>query len=546
MAEGFVTEALDALRRGDFAAARSLIRDNITGQRREVQHYLIEGLASLAMADWSAARDVFRAACEAFPTHPPFWFNRALAEENLGLLDEAEASYHRTLDLKPDQGEAWGNLSNIARRRGRYADAENAARRALNANAPRAEALNVLALALSKQGRFAEAETALGEALTLAPNDAAFLANRANLAIDQLKFDEAWGFFAAARSAGGGAVVDRDEGMARLLAGDYAKGLPLYEARTSLPNALRIQPPCPRWQGEAINGKTLLLISEQGFGDTIQFSRYAQTLADAGADLVWVVRQPLQRLLAGNLPGRVVTEGEVTIGGILESSPPLAGGIQGGLANTGPVFTSPPPSPPASWRGALTATPNYPIHADFWLPILSLPFMLGMTAAVPPITPVFRAPDTPRLPHTSGKRKIGLVWRGSPTHERDHERSIPLALLEPLWTTIDAAFFAPFKGAAESLHGTTAPITPLDPLINDFADAAALMAQMDGLITVDTASAHLGGALGIPTYVLLPHCPDWRWGAEDEATGWYPSVTLLRQSRYGDWRVVVQKLLEKL
>jgi tetratricopeptide (TPR) repeat protein len=491
-----VTQALLALKKGDFAAARSLIRASAP-RPRDTRHFLIEGLATLAMADWPDADAVFRAATEAFPGNAQFWFNRGLAEENLGRPDDAEASYQRSLGLKPGQGEIFGNLSNIYRKQGRFSEAVQMACRAVASDVPKAHALNVLGLALGKQGNFTEAQGAFDEAIAIAPQDGSILANRANLAVDQLKFDEAWEFFARARAADDSPVIRRDEGMARLLAGDYAKGLPLYEARLELPNALRVQPACPRWKGEPLSGKSLLLVSEQGFGDTIQFSRYANRFVEAGADLIWVVRQPLQRLLAANLPGRVIAEG------------------------------SPLP------------------HADFWLPILSLPYALGMTSATPSSAP-FHSPTEPKLPNPNGKRKIGLVWSGSPTHERDHERSIPLSMLVPLWAKSDAQFFAPFKGAGESLKDANAPIIPLDHLIADFADMAALLSQLDCLIAVDTAAAHLAGALNIKTYLLLPHCPDWRWGASGKTTNWHPTMTLLRQPRYGDWDSVVESLIEKI
>lgn len=490
-----VAQALRSLRHGYFADARSYIQTYAADHKREEQHYLIEGLAMLATADWLAARDLFLQACTDFPDHAQFWFNRGLAEENLDQLNEAIASYQRCLTLKPELGEAFGNLSNIFRRQKRFPEAVQMACRALASGADKAGSLNVLALALGKQGNFSEAEKALDEAITLAPDDASILANRANLAVDQLKFDEAWEYFSAARARDKSAIIQRDEGMAHLLAGDYGKGLPLYESRLDLPKALRIHPDCPRWQGASLSGKTLLLISEQGFGDTIQFSRYAHTLVEAGANLIWTVRPPLQRLMAANVPGRV----------ILESDP---------LPET-----------------------------DFWFPILSLPFALGMTSPIPPASPNFRATSLPRLPDAPGKRKIGLVWSGSPTHERDHERSIPLASFAPIWDKIDAQFYAPFKRAAAPLPTA---ILPLDRLITDFADMAALLSQLDCLVTVDTAAAHLAGALGLPTYLLLPHCPDWRWGTKGETTPWYESLTLVRQPSYGDWKSVIQKMLATL
>ncbi len=495
--QSLVDDALFALKKGEFALARSKISTYTANHPREALHYQIEGLAALAMADWVASAEIFKNATDAFPAHPQFWFNRGLAKENLGKLIEAENSYQQSLKLKSEQGEIFGNLSNIYRKLRRFPEAVQMACRAVASDVPKAHALNVLGLALGKQGNFEQAAKAFDEALVFSPNDGAILANRANLAVDQLKFDEAWNYFAKARAGDDNPIIQRDEGMARLLAGDYATGLPLYEARLKLPNVLRVRPTCPRWNGEALTGKTLLIVSTQGFGDTIQFCRYADKLADAGINLVWAVRQPLQRLLAANLSGRVISE-----------------------------------------------TDSLP-DTDYWLPILSIPLALGIFSATPATAPVFKAPIEPKLPDSKGKRKIGLVWSGSATHERDHERSIPIDKLQPIWEKIDAAFYAPFKGASESLKEIPSPIISLDDLITDFADMTALLSQLDCLITVDTAAAHLAGALGVKTYLLLPFCPDWRWGTDGEITPWYANMTLLRQPSYGDWDIVVKSLIEK-
>jgi ADP-heptose:LPS heptosyltransferase len=153
------------------------------------------------------------------------------------------------------------------------------------------------------------------------------------------------------------------------------------------------------------------------------------------------------------------------------------------------------------------------------------------------------AATIPVLPGGSHKTKIGLVWAGSRTHQRDHERSLPLAQLAPL-LDIAADFYAPFTGNGLEEIGTL-PVTRLDSLITDFADTAALLKQMDCLVTVDTAAAHVAGALGVKTFLLLPHCPDWRWGVSGETTPWYPSITLLRQPKYGDWKSVIDDLLKR-
>lgn len=504
MTTDHVTKALAALRQKDFLTAQECMSAYAEENPLEFQHYLIKGIAELSLKQWDKAISTFTEAVSYFPHQPQLWANLGIAQENLGKIDEAADSYEHSLELQRDQFEVCGNLSNIYRKQGRLEEAEHLAHRAYELGAPKAQALNSLGLVLGKQGKFEAAEKAYRQALELEPDNSAVIANLANLFVDQLKMNEAWPLFAKVRSSPNNAVTRRDEGMAWLLAGDYAMGWLLYEARLELPTALRILPSCPRYKGESLTGKKLMLVAEQGFGDVIMFCRYGKYLADQGAELIWVVPAPLQRLLGDNLPGQVYAE-------------------------------------------------HVPLpDVDYYLPMMSLPLVLGKTSPGDmPATPYIKAPDAPALPKAkANKQKIGLVWLGSPTHERDHERSISLEHFTPLFTSIDAQFYAPFTGGglekvAEEIKEQT-PILPLAKHITDFSVTAAFLKQLDCLITVDTATAHLAGALGVKTYLLLQHCPDWRWGLSGETTPWYESVTLLRQPRYGDWDSVIGKLVEKL
>ncbi|MFA4994629.1 MAG: tetratricopeptide repeat protein [Bdellovibrionales bacterium] len=483
-------DAINALKRKDFAEARKLIARE-DAATYGIQHYLILGLAEMSLQEWQAALEAFTAATKRFPNHAPFWFNRGIVEENLKLIDAAIASHERCLALAPDQAEACGNLSNLYRNKRRYADAENMARRAMEKGADKGEALNCLGLALAKQGKFDEARDAFLQAHEAAPDNPAFLSNHANLEIEVFHFDQAWKLFTAARAIEDRPVFRYDEGLARLLSGDFKLGFKLLESRLLMPNALRLIPSYPRWKGERLKGKKLLIIAEQGFGDVLQFCRYQKFLPDV--DLVWAVPKNLVRLLSGSLRGDVVDE-----------------------------------------KSLLP-------RCDAYVPILSLAHETK-DVFLPAMEPYLRAPMAPALPAGTHKLKIGLVWAGSRTHARDNERSIPLRLLEPILNSVNADFYAPFVGDGLEEIGKY-PVTRLDDLISDFADTAALLKQMDCLVTVDTAVAHLAGALGLKTYLLLPRCPDWRWGILGKTTPLYPSMTLVRQKTYGDWTGVIEKLL---
>jgi tetratricopeptide (TPR) repeat protein len=497
--DDLVKKAALALRSGHASVARELVARVGPVADLASSALLVRGLADIALEDWAAAEEVFTLASAREPDNGSFFFNRGLAEENLKKNEAAEASFERALALGFERGAALGNLSNIYRKRGRYEDAVTAAREALEAGAPRVDALNNLGLALGRLMRFAEAETAFEEAVALAPKNPFFWANRANLAADRRDFESSFRFFAVARALHDDPSIRRDEAMARLVTGDAA-GWELYESRLEIPKAFHAPVHCKRWAGEDLQGKTLLLLSEQGMGDVLHFCRYGASFAALGASLIWMVPQPLVRLLEGQLPGRVISRAE--------DFPPAA----------------------------------------FYLPLLSAPFALKAFQARKSGAYLTALPHRPSLSVEGAELKIGLVWTGSATHERDKERSVPLSSFAPLWKAFpDAQFFAPFVGRGlDEIAALRAPVADLSDSIRDFADTASFLAQMDLLISVDTAAAHLAGAMGVPCFLLLPYVPDWRWGLEGKTTDWYASLRLFRRGAGDDWAAVVERIVAEI
>jgi len=498
MSQDLVAQALSALRHKDYAQAIEAISLFATQHKLDVNHYLIKGLSQIALSNWQDAHDTFLEAVQHKPHNDQLWFNLGLTQENLGHIDAAQQCFEQCLSLNTQNVEIYGNLSNIYRKQGRYIDAEKMAHNACKYSAEKAQALNCLGLALSKQGKYTEAEDSFAKALSYDPTNADFLGNRANLAVDQLHFDDAWAHFASARAAHDSALLRRDEGMARLLAGDYLKGWPLYEARLELSSSLRHLPLCPRYRGESLTGKRLLLLAEQGLGDTLMFCRFGNYFSQQGAELIWVVQNSLKTLLDQQLLGRVYAESD-----------------------------------------------HYPVP-DYYLPLLSLPlFSHRQTPEKFGQAPYLKAPSkTFRLPCNGTRKRIGICWLGSTTHERNHERSLAIKQILSLWKEKRFDYYSLTKGADISECNTS--LINLDNEMHDFSDTATIINQMDVVITVDTSVAHLAGALGIKTYILLPYCPDWRWGIEGETTPWYSSVTLLRQPSYADWDSVICLLQEKL
>jgi len=297
--------------------------------------------------------------------------------------------------------------------------------------------------------------------------------------------------------------------MARLTLGDFARGWKQYEWRwkTGAFARQRRSFSAPPWLGHApVAGKTILLHAEQGFGDTIQFIRYAPLLVGQGARVICEVQPELKPLLSQLPDITVIAAGEVL-----------------------PAF-------------------------DLHCPLLSLPLALGTELAnIPADVPYLSAPAE-RVAHWQrrlppDRPRAGFVWSGSATHKNDANRSIALtrfaALLEnpPLKCfSLQTELRAADRGALAGLP----KLTHLGDDISDFADTAAIVALLDVVITVDTAVAHLAGALGKPVIVLLPHAADFRWMRQRKDTPWYPAARLMRQPAFGDWDSVIASLHDEL
>jgi hypothetical protein len=310
--------------------------------------------------------------------------------------------------------------------------------------------------------------------------------------------------------------LDADNHQARwnyaylqLLTGRHREAWPNFRARLSLDewSANAQGRGRPRWGGEALGGRTLLVHTEQGFGDTLQFSRFLPRLKEYGGRVLLSTYAPLERLLSAMLD---------------------ALGLDG-----------------------LVVEGREPPDFDFVVPIMELPAILDagpedLAPLPPPALPA--DPSTPPAPELDGPGfSVGLAWAGSPAHSNDALRSMPPELLAGL---------AGLPGAEKiSWYGLQKPpaaeppalpgFTDLSPRMGDFLDTARLAARLDLVVTVDTSVAHLAGLLGLPAIVMLAHVPDWRWGL-GETTPWYPGLALVRQPSHGDWGGAVEKLKREI
>ncbi|MFI4935467.1 MAG: tetratricopeptide repeat protein [Caulobacterales bacterium] len=501
--------------------------------------------ALMALKQFEAALASYERLIALTPGHPLAHNNRGVALSELGRPADALASFDQAIALSPDYAEAHSNrsraLADLGRREEALASSERAL--ALGLDTPGArfnrgnalKALNRLAQALasyddaialepgyaeahSNRGsvlkdldRLDEALASYDQAIALRPADAEAHTNRGNTLRSLMRLDEALASYERAialNPAAAEALYNR--GLVLLQLGRFEEGWRLYEARKRLREPIgRAEFAAPLWLGDFdIAGKTILLWSEQGLGDTLQFCRYASLAQDRGARVILSVQPSLLGLLR-------------QLGG-----------------------------PTLQVIAAGTPAPAFDCHC----PLMSLPLAFGTTLETIPAKLAYLTSDAAlgeawaaRLGTSAGPR-IGLAWRGSPGHRNDRNRSLELETLAPLlstarnWISLQKELNAPEAAwAARSDR-----LTVYAPALMDFPGAAALIDLLDLVITVDTSIAHLAGALGKPVWILLPFVADFRWMQAHADSPWYPSARLFRQRRAGDWTEVIEAVKREL
>jgi tetratricopeptide (TPR) repeat protein len=436
--------------------------------------------------------------------------NRGAVLHEFGRSDDALQSFDAALAQQPHNIEALSNRGVVLHELARYDEALVSHEQAVAMRPDDAAALNNRGITLHKLGRLGEALASFDSALLARPDFAEAFANRGGTLYELKRFEEA---LASCDRAITGRPDYADahflKGLASLVTGDFARGWSEYEWRHSAPVA-RLTPrdlPQPIWRGEEdIAGRTILLHSEQGFGDTIQFCRYAPLVASRGARVVLEVEQPLCGLMRG-----------------------LSGDIE------------------------IIAKGDHLPKVDMRCPLPSLPLAFKTRlATIPAPVPYLGVPQDAivsrrSLLGTGGAVRIGLCWAGNPRHVRDRERSMELHQLLPL-LDVGAMFVSLQKQLRAGEHETLAQSGILDfsDRLHDFTDTAALISELDLVVSVDTSVAHLAGALGKPVWILLTHAPDWRWLLDRDDSPWYPTARLFRQADGRQWAGAVGCLHEAL
>jgi Tfp pilus assembly protein PilF len=507
-----LNSAFEHLRSGNLTAAEVIYRQILLVQPANFYALHFLGVVYYRRKDFDNAIKHIKDALQHSPNYAEAYNNLGLALQEKGSFDEAAESFKKAIEIKPDFAVSYYNLAGIFRLKGDLDEAVVYYKKALEINPALTEVYMNIGLTLQEQGSLDEAVAWYEKAIQSKPDSAGAYFNMGNVLRQQGKVDASVNNFQeAVRLDPDYVEAHWNLALSLLLAGNLREGWKEYEWRWKAKDAVSLQHNFvqPLWDGSDITGKRILLHTEQGFGDTIQFVRYAPLVAQKGADVMVYCQKELASLLQ-NIEGvkQVVAYGD--------------------------------PLPP------------FDVHCH----LLRLPLIFGTTLEdIPAQTPYLSADEAlelewkTRVGHDGAGLKVGLAWAGIPGHKNDRNRSSSLKEFLPLAQVQDAVFYSLQKGAAaREAADPPGGMKLLDYTedLHDFSDTAALVRNLDLVISVDTAVAHLAGALAKPVWTLLPFAPDWRWLVDREDSPWYPSMRLFRQPSAGDWPGVMANVAREL
>jgi len=484
----------------------------VVDQRPEGLHALTNMAAALRSAErHREALQFYDRVVSIAPDNPTAYVNRSVSLLALNRLDEALEASNRAIEVDPACLAGLNNRGVVLNEQGRYVEALETFDRALALKPDFVDALNNRGLSLAHLDRHEEAERHYLDTLARFPAYASAVNNLGLVYASMNRVEDAERRFREAFAIKPDYVdAHWNESLMALVRGDFAKGWPAYEWRWKKPEFAphRRTFHVPQWSGrEPLEGRTIFAHFEQGFGDAIQFVRYAALLRERGAKVLLSLPVGLRKLAGHSFPGM-------------------------------PVFCGQEVLPPF----------------DCHVPFLSLPLAFGTTLETIPARVPYLVPPPERVEHwrerlgPAGDRpRVGLVWSGNPKHANDRRRSMPIEAVRRL-LALPYRWYGLQRDVRESDAAglRDLPIEMLGGSFDDFSETAAAIHALDLVISVDTSVAHLGGALGRPTWVLLPFAPDWRWLLDRPDSPWYPGMRLFRQPRTGDYDTVVDEVKRAL
>ena len=507
--QGLIQKGIQVHQAGQLPEAEAIYRQilDIEPDHADANHLL--GVIADQVGRHEIAVQLISKAIKKNPIDAAYHCNLGNALHELGRLDEAVASYRKALGINPDYAEAHSNLGNTLHEQGRLDEAVASYRKTLAIKPDLAGAHSNLGNAFTDLGRLDDAVASYHKALALAPNFPEAHSNLGTALKELGRFED------AAASYHQALAIEPDFpeaheylGRLRLMMGSFQDGWEDYAWRWRVKDS----PLHPRdyekpfWGGSDLEGQTIFIYPEQGLGDVVQFVRYLPLVAARGGRVVFEVPPHLARLFQG-------IDGADTL---LRGGEPL------------PPFDS---------------------HA----PLLDLPRLLNtLLETIPSMTFYLKA--APELEEAWANRlgpweefRVGIAWAGNPNHKNDRNRSMEPSLLQPLTEIPGVSVYSLQVGRnGEAVRLFCDNITDLAPFLTDFAETAAVMSNLDLVVSVDTSVVHIAGALGRPVWTLLPFIPDWRWLLERDDSPWYPTMRLFRQEKRGDWKGVIERVSQAL
>jgi FkbM family methyltransferase len=534
--------ALEQHRKGDTTAALAGYAESAALDPGFAEPLINAGVIHRLAGELDKAADFYRKALDLAPDHAGAHYNLANVLKDRGENADATVHYRRALEIEPDYAAARANLAILLKDAGKLKEARALFDRAFDKDPDNAELRNALGVVLWESGQREAAIACYRRSIARAPNSLHAPFNLANALMTIGRYEEAMTLYrrvleidpnyVGAYSGMGQTLtgmgrldeaiaviekalsldpdyLDAHLGMARasLLKGDLPRGWEEYEWRWKRAD----RPPRfldrPLWDGKAsLKGKTVLLQCEQGLGDSIQFVRYVPMLAEKGATILLETQPGLMRLFQ------------------------CIDGVAKLIREGGKV-------------------PEF----DYRIPLLTLPKLFGTALeTIPAPKRYLEPPQMPELrlpPARNQALRVGIAWAGRPEHKNDHNRSVELIRFLEMTEIAGIEFFSLQKGRGEgdiAKLSCQSVLTDCSGDLFDMGDTAAMVDQLDLVITVDTSLAHLAGALGKPVWVLVPHAPDWRWLLGRDDTPWYPSMRLMRQPAPGEWDPVFARVRKEL
>lgn len=581
--EALFQKAYQQYQQGQFQAASASLKKLLSKKPKFANAWQLAGLIELKLKKPALAATHLQKSCQLQPNNPEAWNNLGYAFKDLRKTDSAIAAFSKTLTLKANpvtQADAFNNIGQLYLEKNETDLAKRAFDKAIAAYPKFAESYNNLGLYYQKQKDYNQAIEQLNKALRLKsnyvtaqfnlgnvyqddeqyhlaitsyqktlsldpnhtaamtnamnslmhnrqykeaeklgkiltekyPNDAQALCNLGNCYFQLTQLDDAFAYYQRAKQANPSLTdANLSQGFIQLLRGNYVEGWAQFEWRRQLPVFTEHQQKRYRgqeWEGEPCQGKRLLVYMEQGYGDFLQFSRFIPQLVSLGCELIVETPHPLLSLVEHNFSQYCT---------VTSMSAPL---------------------------------PNY----DLQIALMSLPHRLNITLEnIPTVLPYYRVPanNQSKYQHLAAetKYKVGITWAGNPNQKNDHNRSCPMAELEKIFSLRNISWYSLQKdmksGDAEicAKHNVN---TRCIADANDYADTAAIIEQLDKVISVCTSVCHLSGMMNQKTLALLCFAADWRWLESGETTPWYPNTSLLRQQAPNDWRELMNRLCDML